>query len=306
MADTATTRKRLRKQSLGSNVNTWGDTKLNEAFDVIDQSMDGYLAITLTGDLTLTTTNYDTADQAKRRIHKFTGALVSSASVTYPSVEGWYFVINTSGAQVTVKCSGGTGVAVPNGRSVLVYGDGTDLYAMVPNYLPTALAALSNANDFPTYSQVQTLIANAALPASAGSVLNSAADTTAGYLLQKLNVSAAGAVSGAWTTENPGADENALLTITVATHALTAGGLKTAGFTAAVNTKYTCVFGAGGTITFPAAATQGDIIETALAGNYIYTIDPNGLRINSSTSTYVMPGNQTYAWTYMGATDGWV
>src|SRR5215471_10626446 len=114
MADSATANKRIRKQSLGSNTNTWGDTKLNEALDVIDQCMDGYESIALTGNLTLATTNYTAADQAKYRVINFTGS-AGAAAVTFPSVQGWYLVLNNNSGGVTCKCSGGTGIEVPAG-----------------------------------------------------------------------------------------------------------------------------------------------------------------------------------------------
>ena len=116
MADSGTANKRLRKQSLGSNTNTWGDTKLNEVLDAIDQCMDGYESIALTGNLTLATTNYTTADQAKYRVIAFTGSVASS--VTFPSVSGWYLTINAMTATLTCLCSGGTGITIPAGRTV--------------------------------------------------------------------------------------------------------------------------------------------------------------------------------------------
>ena len=87
---------------------------------------------------------------------------------------------------------------------------------------------------------------------------------------------------------------------------LTDGGVKTSGFTAAVNNKYHAAFGAAGTITFPAAATIGDFIEISYGGNYVYTHAPNGLKINTSTSNYPLLGNQTYIWSYNSVADGWV
>lgn len=144
------------------------------------------------------------------------------------------------------------------------------------------------------------------MPATAGTVLVSGSDTTANYLTSKVNVTGSGAASVSASITNPAGNEVKTFAVSVTTHALAAGGSQTTGFTAAINTKYHCVFGANGTITFPASATAGDIIETALAGNYIYTFAPNGLKINGSTANFPMPGNQTYAWTYTGATDGWV
>ena len=66
MVSTATTRNRFNKQGTGDNTNTWG-TKLNgEVFDLIDEALDGYVAVTVSGNVTLTSTNYVT-DQARMR-----------------------------------------------------------------------------------------------------------------------------------------------------------------------------------------------------------------------------------------------
>ena len=81
---------------------------------------------------------------------------------------------------------------------------------MASNYQPTPVT-LTNANDQATYSQIQTLIANAVLPGTSGTLRNSAADTTSGYLAQKLLVTSA---SGelAISTDNAAANEDSRLT----------------------------------------------------------------------------------------------
>jgi hypothetical protein len=197
MADTATSRKRLRKQSLGSNTNTWGDTKLNEVLDVIDQCMDGYVAVALTGslDLSAATTNYTAADNTKYRAIAFTGTLGAPATVTFPSVQCWYLIFNTTNQTVTVLCSGGTGVAVPPGTNALVYGDGADLRNAAPQLFGGPLtvngqirgvAAGAASTDAVNVAQMAAAIATAALPATAGTILNSVSDTMASYAAQKL------------------------------------------------------------------------------------------------------------------------
>lgn len=87
---------------------------------------------------------------------------------------------------------------------------------------------------------------------------------------------------------------------------LTDGGLKTAGFTAAVRTRYYCVFAADGTITGPASATVGDMLAFGLSDiARTYTFDPNGLKCNGSTSTYPMIGGQFVLMQYNSAAQGW-
>lgn len=211
MVDTATSNNRFRKQSLGSNTNTWGDTKVNEAFDVIDQAMDGYLAIALTSssDYTLTTTNYTTADQAKNRVLKFTGTLSSAVNVIIPSVAHEYNVVNACGATLTIKTSAGTGVAIPTGRQARVYCDAANVINGSPTYGGAASPTTASL-DIPAWSAVETAIANAALPATAGTVRNSASDTTSGYLATKLTFSG----SLVATTSGGGANETRDVTFT--------------------------------------------------------------------------------------------
>lgn len=308
MVDSPTTRNRLRKQGLGTNVNSWGDTKLNEAFDVVDQAMDGYLAIALTGDLTLTTTNYSTADQAKRRVLKFTGTLSASANVILPSVEHEYAIVNAAGADVVVKTFAGTGVTIPTGYQARVFCDAVNVVNGSPTLLPGAVTVAGQihavtagtaSTDAVNKDQMETAIA-AASP-TPGTVRVSLNDTTAGYLGQKVTGTGAVTIS----TASPGGDED--LNIAVGAFAVADGGTKTTSFAAAVNTRYNVTFSASGTITGPAAATAGDVIVLALSsGSYAHTFNPNGLKTNGNTASVVLPSQQTFTLTYTGATDGWV
>lgn len=213
MTDSATSNKRLRKQSLGSNTNTWGETKLNEVLDAIDQCMDGYESIALTADLTLTTTNYTTADQAKYRVVNFTGS-AGAVAVTFPSVQGWYLILNNNSGVVTCKCAAGTGVAIPAGYIALIYGNGTDMANGAPMLIPGAmtvagqihgLTAGTAATDAVNKTQMETAIATAGLPATSGTILNSSNDAAAGYNTAK-NTAKSGA-GLAQSTLNSGANE---------------------------------------------------------------------------------------------------
>ncbi len=220
MVDTPTTRNRLRKQELGSNTNTWGDTKLNEVLDGIDQAMDGVLSITLTSDYTLSTVNYTVADEGKRRVLKFTGSLSSAVSVTIPSLEHEYAVMNAAGAAVTVKTFAGVGVEIPTGYQARVYCDGIDVFNGSPTVLPGSVrvagkirnvTAGTESTDAVNKTQMESAIALAAIPATPGTVRNSSGDTTAGYLSQKIAVTG----SLVLTTLNPGANEQAQISFTL-------------------------------------------------------------------------------------------
>ncbi len=221
MVDTPTTRNRLRKQELGTNTNTWGDTKLNEVLDALDQAMDGVESIALTGSKTLTTSNYSTADEAKNRVLKFTGTLAAAAEVIVPSVEHMYVAVNAAGASVTIRTASGSGVSLPDGYAAAVYCDGSDVFNGSPTYLSGAVrisgalqvggkianvSAGTAAQDAINKSQMDAAIAAATTSSTAGTVKVSSTDTTNRYL-----GGAAGALQAGTGIElevqSPGGDE---------------------------------------------------------------------------------------------------
>jgi hypothetical protein len=133
MADSATTSNRLRKQTLASNVNVWGDPYLNANFDLIDAAMDGVLTIavgTATA-TTLTSTNY-ASDQTRNRVHVFTGTGTQTLTATIPFVTKNYLAINDAAGPVRYVMASGTGATVEAGRIAWVVSDGTNMRLGAP------------------------------------------------------------------------------------------------------------------------------------------------------------------------------
>lgn len=126
MVSTATSRLRLNKQGTGDGTNVWGTVLNNQVFDLLDEAVGGVETIALTGNHTLTSTNY-VSDQARNMALRFTGSLVAGATITIPAVEKVYFVINDSGQTLTFSAGGTTG-DIETGRRKWVACDGTDVY----------------------------------------------------------------------------------------------------------------------------------------------------------------------------------
>jgi len=124
MASTPTTRNRLNKQGTGDNSGTWGTVLNAQTLDMIDEAIDGLTSLAVSGNVTLTSTNYVT-DQSRRRTLRLTGSPGASYIITIPSVEKFYWIINQSNAAQTIK-AGGVGVSVPSGAMYPVICDGTD------------------------------------------------------------------------------------------------------------------------------------------------------------------------------------
>lgn len=148
MPSTPTSRLRVELQALGENTNTWGDTKLNQALQKIEDAICGVAVIPLNGNASLSTANY-AADTASKLVLRFTDAgLTAAPTVTAPSVEKLYLAVNATGWPITLKTGSGIGVVVPAGRSWFVWCDGADFTPAIPrlDHLPPAGSAIDANN----------------------------------------------------------------------------------------------------------------------------------------------------------------
>lgn len=185
----------LRLMTTGEAVNLWGGY-LNTSLEALERASKGYQALAVTGDATISWTNYVATNTGSVARLKLTGTLSSAATLTFPAYQNFLSVDNSAGAQVTIKCSGGTGVAIANGGKAFLYCDGVDYYNAGANLLGsgtivasgriTGVTAGTAATDAVNKTQMETAIATAGIPATAGTVLVDSADTTAGYIGTKI------------------------------------------------------------------------------------------------------------------------
>lgn len=147
MPSTATQRIRAEKPGPGDadQADVWAPLLLG-AFDRFDEGLNGVASVSLAGgSVTLTANNY-VSDQARAAVLVLTGTLTADRTVTVPSVEKKYLVINnTAGAfAVTVRTASGTGYALRPGPQH-VYCDGADVYRATPrlDQLPVPSAAVA-------------------------------------------------------------------------------------------------------------------------------------------------------------------
>jgi hypothetical protein len=190
MISTPTTRNRLNNQSTGSNRQTWGNKLNTEVFDLIDESLDGVETVNITGAYSLTATNY-VSDQARNRGLKFTDtgtALTGGVTITLPSNEKLYWIINDTLQTLTFDAGGTTG-AVEAGRrkwisvdasdNVDVGEDGADKEYVDATFLKLAGGALTGAL---TLSGAPTVDLHAATKAYADLMIPLAGGTPTGLL----------------------------------------------------------------------------------------------------------------------------
>lgn len=116
----------------GEQSGTWGATTNTNLGSIIEQAITGVQTITLSG-LTYTLSSFDgSVDEARNQVLIFTGVLSANCTVTAPSVEKTYVVVNntTGGFAVNMTTAAGTPLAINNGRSSYIYCDGTNFYAV--------------------------------------------------------------------------------------------------------------------------------------------------------------------------------
>lgn len=132
---------------------TWGTVVNNSVTSMVEEAIAGVASISSwTGaSHTLTTANGATSE-ARCMILILSGAPGSAATVLTPSTSKVYLVTNnvSGGFAATVKVSGQTGVSVPNGTTMWLYCNGTDIVSsMVSSPLsgtPTAPTAAADTN----------------------------------------------------------------------------------------------------------------------------------------------------------------
>lgn len=143
---------KLTLQDLGENVDIWGTVLNVSALTILEDSIAGTAAVTLTD-----TSNYtldDTAggptaaDGARFAILDIDGTPGGATNVIVPTRSKIYLAANntTDASVVTVKTVAGTGIAVPNGVAYWVYCDGTDVLASEASNATTATTATTATN----------------------------------------------------------------------------------------------------------------------------------------------------------------
>lgn len=130
MATTYTTQLQLALPTNGELDGTWGTVVNDNITKMIEEAIAGIATVSTWAGAshTLTTANGTTAE-ARCMILLLSGAPGAAGTVLTPAVGKVYLVNNsvTGGYAVTVKVSGQTGVSVPNGATMWLYCNGTDI-----------------------------------------------------------------------------------------------------------------------------------------------------------------------------------
>jgi len=129
MASTYSTSLKLELIGQGEQSGTWGVTTNNNFGSLVEQAITGVQTISMSN-TTYTLSSYNGAiDEARNAVLVLGGTNLAPQQLIAPAVEKLYVITNNSGANVTIKTSGGNGFAVLNNATAQVYCDGTNFYS---------------------------------------------------------------------------------------------------------------------------------------------------------------------------------
>jgi hypothetical protein len=132
MPSTYSTNLKIELIALGEQVGTWGTTTNTNLGTALEQAVIGRANVSFTTDAnkTLTISNTNAAQDARALFLNLSSTLSLTATrdLIVPAIFKNYMVKNgTTGGQSIRVIVAGVGVTVPNGKTALVYNDGTDI-----------------------------------------------------------------------------------------------------------------------------------------------------------------------------------
>jgi hypothetical protein len=159
----------------GEQAGTWGVTTNTNLGTAIEEAITGTADVSFSSaDVTLTLTDTNATQTARNLRLNLTGTSGGARNLIVPAIEKQYIVNNGLADAVTVKNSTGTGIAVPAGKTMLVFNNGTNVVDVLNAFTSAILGAANAGSIIPFYFANQ-----AAFPSAAtyhGAIAHSHAD----------------------------------------------------------------------------------------------------------------------------------
>ena len=291
---------KIQLMATGENNTTWGNVTNVNLGTALEEAIAGSADVTFaSGDVTLTLSDTNATQTARNMRLRCTGTTGGARNLTVPSIEKAYIVQNDCADAVTVKTAAGSGIAVPAGKTMWVYNNGTSVVDAVTHLssltlasaLPTASGGTGSTST--TYCNLQSNITGV-LPVVNGGTGSNVAATARGNL---------GAAASGANTDITALDQDVTITATgtIAADSLGFRGLpqnaQTGAYTLALadagkhvsNTTGGFVIPANGSVAFPVGTAI--VLFNNSGSNQTISITTDTLRLAGSTNT----GSRTLA-----------
>jgi hypothetical protein len=142
---------KIQLMGTGDESGNWGNITNNNfgsatpgTYRGFEQAIGGRADVTMSSTtITLSLTDSNAAQDARALYLNLTGTPGGAADLVVPALQKSYLVKNgtTGGYAVTIKVTGQTGVSIPNGKTVWVYNNGTDVVTAVDHIPSLTLGA---------------------------------------------------------------------------------------------------------------------------------------------------------------------
>ena len=266
----------------GDQTGTWGTTTNNNFSVAISEAITGSADVAFSSaDVTVTLTDSNSAQTARNLRLNLTGTSGGARNLILGSgcqIEKLYLINNGLADAVTVKNTSGTGIAVPAGKSMFVFNNGTNVVEAVTASV-TPFAVASGGTGLATLTANNVLLGNGTnavqfvAPGSTGNVLTSNGSTwtsaaAAAFDSGTVMLFAQTAAPTGWTKNSSTGDNSALRVVTGT--ASTGGSV---GFTTAFASQavtITAISGSAGatTLTTPQIPSHSHPAAVASGGSY--------------------------------------
>jgi len=325
MATSYSNNLRLNLIGTGDQAGVWGTTTNLNLGTLIEEAIAGVIAVPVTSALQALTAYDGVTDQARQAVLSLTGTPGATATVCLPPADKTYIIKNNTNQIVVISAAtalngttltGGTTVAIPIGKTILVICDGTNVQGGV-DYIADDLSVLGD-GAFGGTGSLRLPTGTTGERAGTGIRYNTTTGTYEGY---NTNTATWGEIGGGGGATGGGLNKaffenetqiTASYTITNGYNAMTAGPvtlvpLDFTGSIAATTLTVTAVttgtlyVGAVITGTGITAGTTITALGTGTGGVGNYTVSPSqsvsSTNITSVTSVTIPPGSN---WTVVG------
>jgi hypothetical protein len=133
---------KIQLMGTGENSGTWGTITNTNLGTALEEAIVGSADVTFaSADVTLTLTDANSSQTARNLRLNLTGTVGAPQNLIVPAIEKVYIINNGLTQTITVKNTGGTGIAVPAGKTMYVYNNGTNVLDAVTHLTSLTLGS---------------------------------------------------------------------------------------------------------------------------------------------------------------------
>ena len=119
---------KIQLMTTGENNTTWGNVTNVNLGTALEEAITGSADVAFSSaNVTLTLTDTNTTQSARNLRLNLTGTSGGARNLVVPAIEKIYVVSNGCADAITIKNTTGTGIAVPAGKTMYVFNDGTNV-----------------------------------------------------------------------------------------------------------------------------------------------------------------------------------